>query len=157
MRTASRDEIAIEVHDRAVAVAERLGVPLENPTLGPVQCTGPVGEPSSSGVFYMSGTHQLLVGNERLREALLTIREHFTQQGFQLEDIRWLEDGSGQLRATDREGYRFSLLPTDRRGGFAFSVDSPCFQAPVGEDPTDPLWAPPPEVTWTSSPAGGPQ
>lgn len=153
VRTASRDEAAALVHDRVAAVVRLLDGPVENPTIGPVPCEDPAGELSKTGVYFMSAKQQVVVGEGRLAEALRRVHAYFSEQGFDTEEIRWLEDGTGMLRATDPDGFWYSLAPTDPPVAFALFVDSPCYQAPEGEDPMDGRWRPPPGVGWSTGPA----
>lgn len=152
VRTASRDEAAALVHDRAAAVVQFLDAPVENPRLGPAPCEDPAGALSKDGVFFMSAKQQVVLGEGRLADALRRLYAHFSERGFDTGEIRWLEDGTGTLRATDPDGFRYSLLPTDPPVAFALFVDSPCYQAPEGEDPMDGRWRPPPGVGWSTGP-----
>ncbi|HEY8452741.1 MAG: hypothetical protein FWJ70_06225 [Micromonosporaceae bacterium] len=152
VRTASRDEAAVLVHERAAAVVGFLDAPVENPTIGPAPCEDPAGGLSKDGVYFMSAKQQVVVGEGRLAEALRRLHGYFSEQGFDTEEIRWLENGTGTLRATDPDGFRYSLLPTDPPVAFALFVDSPCYRAPEGEDPMDGRWRPPPEVGWSTGP-----
>lgn len=150
--TVPRDEAARLAYERAAAVVRLLDGPVENPTIDPAPCENPAGELSTTGVYFMSVKLQVVVGEGRLAGALRRVHAYFSEQGFDTEEIRWLEDGTGILNATDPDGFSYTLNPTDPPVAFALFVDSPCYQAPEGEDPTDGRWRPPPGVGWSTGP-----
>jgi hypothetical protein len=148
----SMDEAAIQVQDRALAVAAHLDVPLENPSVLPDSCSDPSGNPSETGVFYMTARGQLIVGEDRVGEAARALHRYFTAQGFDVEDIRWFDDGTGDMRATEPPDFGYSTASMVGATGYAISVSSPCYQAPEGEDPTDGRWHPLPHPSWDAQP-----
>jgi hypothetical protein len=151
METVSMDEAAIQVQDRALAVAAHLDVPLENPSVLPDSCSDPSGNPSETGVFYMTARGQLIVGKDRTSEAARGLHRYFTEQGFEVEEIHWTPNG-GQVRATEAPDFGYSTASVVGGTGYAFSVTSPCYQAPDGEDPTDWSWRPLPHPSWDVQP-----
>jgi len=135
------DDAAVRVKQRADEVAQVLGVPLAEPYYSAPPCEDPAGEPSRTGVYHIHSSFTLTVGEDRVGDVLRAAHTHFTERGFEVRDITWFDDGSGDLRATSPEGFGYALLATSSPAELAFWVDSPCYQAPAGEvDPS--RWTP---------------
>lgn len=134
------DDAATAVKQRADAVAEVLAVPLAEPYFSAPPCEDPAGNPSRTGVYHIHASFTLPVG-DRVGDVLRTAHSHFTGRGFEVRDITWFDDGSGDLRATSPDGFEYALLATSSPDVLAFWVDSPCYQAPA--DAGDPSrWVP---------------
>lgn len=139
------DQAAVRARERADAIADLLEQPLAEPYFSPSPCGDPAGADSETGVYSMHSSYTLLVGQDRLADALRAARAHFAGQGHAVEDIRWSEGGGGRLRSESPDGYRYLLTATTPPRALAFWVDSPCYQAPADE--VDYLqWVPPPQV-----------
>ncbi|MBW6433393.1 hypothetical protein KZ829_06500 [Actinoplanes hulinensis] len=129
VETKSEADTTALVQAQADKIAKLVGGPLENPSTGPMPCTGKRGE-SGSDIYSIQGSYNISTpAGETPRDGIARVRADWQAQGYTITDDRDLEPNRGIIEAKTPDGFSLSV-ESPAAEGFAVFVFSPCFTRP---------------------------
>jgi hypothetical protein len=132
VKTLPEPEAISQVNQYGKKVADLAGAAeLKNPTASGAACEGKVGE-FSNDVYYVLGTYQLPVPQDKHVATLSRLRDQWRQQGYTVKDDRISgETNTGVLTVQDPEGNTINVESTNPPTALALFINTPCYKSPT--------------------------
>lgn len=126
----SEEDTKRAVDEYAIHIATAAGGELKNIGVNAASCAG-AGDESSRSVYYVQGSSQVFVPEERHAAILASLWDSWRQQGFTMEVQRSASaGGSDELAVNSPDGFRIRLISTEPPTALSLLIHSPCRARP---------------------------